>query len=385
MKTKLATQKRKSSKQDREHQVLLGLVDYYLKTGKPVGSNTLKSAEFEDLSSATIRNYFAHLEELGFLHQEHASGGRIPTHSAYRTYIKHYYDTTEISPEEEVVLDKLARTETKEITDLLQEAAELISKTTQTAVFISAPRFDQDFITKIHLTPVSPTKCVAILVSDFGVIHTEVLQLDEKLSTHTAHRFEQYFHWRLTGEGESITLPDNEKELAKKFYNELMLRYVVDYANFTDPDIHRTGFSTLLHYPDFQDTLSLASSLSLFENAHTLRLLLRETLAKNHLQTWVGNDLSPYTTDAPNCSIITIPYHINKESVGAIGLLGPTRLPYKELFGLMRAFSASISHALTKSVYKFKITYRQPQPKMLAHTDILLLEDKNERRASSRS
>ncbi len=77
-------------KQDRERKVLLGLVDYYIKTGKPVGSNTLKEVGFEELSSATIRNYFANLEEEGYLSQSHSSGGRIPTNLAYRTYAHAY-------------------------------------------------------------------------------------------------------------------------------------------------------------------------------------------------------------------------------------------------------------------------------------------------------
>ena len=71
-------------KQDRERKVLLGLVEYYIQTGKPVGSNALKEAGFGDLSSATIRNYFANLEEAGYLTQSHSSGGRIPTFLGYR-------------------------------------------------------------------------------------------------------------------------------------------------------------------------------------------------------------------------------------------------------------------------------------------------------------
>ena len=78
--------KSKSSKQERERDVLLGLVGYYIKTAKPVGSDTLKETGFPHLSSATIRNYFQHLEEDGFLMQHHTSSGRIPTAKAFRFY-----------------------------------------------------------------------------------------------------------------------------------------------------------------------------------------------------------------------------------------------------------------------------------------------------------
>ena len=90
LKTPAITQKK--GKQQREHDVLLGLVDYYIQTGKPVGSNTLKEAGFDNLSSATIRNYFASLDDNGYLTQQHTSGGRIPTDKALRLYTTHFFD-----------------------------------------------------------------------------------------------------------------------------------------------------------------------------------------------------------------------------------------------------------------------------------------------------
>lgn len=366
MSTKSAAQKRKPSKQDREKQVLLGLVKHYLLTGKPVGSNTLKEAEFEDFSSATIRNYFANLEKEGFLEQQHASGGRVPTHAAYRLYAEENLEAADISAEHEVAFDKIAKTETREIADFLQKASETLSELTQTAVFISAPRFDHDYVASIKVVPIDATRCVCILISDFGVIRTETMHINGKMSLHTAHRIEAYFHWRLTGD-QPVDMDDEEQELAETFYKELMLRYIVGYANFSDADLYRTGFSTLLQYPEFQETATLASSLSLFENAHSMRLLLRECSSKNALKVWIGGDLDTFSHETPDCTIIAHPYYINNQPVGAIGMLGPTRIPYKELFGAIKAFADSISRALTRNVYKFKITYRQPQPKMVEH------------------
>src|SRR5579872_6156120 len=77
---------KKLPKTDRENAVLLGLIELYLKTGKPIGSHTLQENGFESLSSATIRNYFSKMEEAGYLKQQHTSGGRIPTEKAFRLY-----------------------------------------------------------------------------------------------------------------------------------------------------------------------------------------------------------------------------------------------------------------------------------------------------------
>lgn len=366
---------RRSEKQNREHRVLLGLIDYYLKTGKPVGSATLQEAGFEDLSTATIRNYFAQLEKEGFLSQPHTSGGRVPTHEAYRTYAKEYNDSTEVPLEYEAVLKELRLAETREIASYLQQAAEKLSELTQTAVFLSAPRFDHDYIVECKLMPLDHYRCLCVILTDFGMVKTEVLQVDTKLSAFACKRIESYFHWRLTGSDQPE--PFEEEALAQKIYNELILRYVVNYSNFIDPELYRTGFSRLLNYPDFRDVSALSTTLSLFEDTHHLRRLIKECCRVGQLKWWIGDQLTSSVAPEPNCAMIASPYFIHQTIGGAVGLLGPTRIPYRELFGIMRAFSSSISEALTRNLYKFQITFRQPHSgtHMLGSKDYQLMMD----------
>lgn len=367
-----------TAKNEREYRVLLGLVHYYLKTGKPVGSNTLKEAGFADLSSATIRNYFVHLEEEGYLIQQHSSGGRIPTHLAYRTYAKEYADASEISSANEKLLRTLRNRETREIAAYLQQAAELLSDLTQSAVFLSAPRFDHDYVVDLKLVPIDNKRSLCVIVTDFGVIQTETLSTETKISAFAAKRIESYFRWRLTGINSKENLDVEEEALAQKLYNELMIRYIVNYSNFIDSELYRTGFSKLLAYPEFHEPSALANSLGLFENTHQMRMLIKECCKVNGLKFWIGNDLSNYTTTTPNCAIITMPYYINQNIAGAVGFMGPTRMPYQEVFGIIKKFTNSISEALTRNLYKYKITFRQPHaPHALEQEGyrLLLLEE----------
>lgn len=369
---------KKSKKDARERKVLLGLVDCYLKTGKPVGSNTLKEAGFEELSAATLRNYFAHLEEDGYLVQQHISGGRIPTNAAYRLYANEYMQERQISPHEESLLNGLRLNETREIAAYLQNAAELLSTLTHGAVFLSAPRFDNDYIIDLKLVSIDHSRCLCVIVTDFGVIRSELLQTDKKLSAFAVKRIESYFHWRLTGHDKPENFEKEEEVLAQKFYNELMVRYIVSYSNFSDEELLRTGFSKLLIYPDFQDSKALADSLALFENTQRIRLLIRECYKANDLKCWIGEELAPYSSLNPNCTVLAIPYLINQKVAGVVGILGPVRMPYIQLIGIMRTFSASISEALTRNIYKFKITFRQPHndPCVLTEQSKLLLLEK---------
>lgn len=380
-----------SSKQVREKQVLFGLVTHFLATGKPVGSETLKETGFASLSAATIRNYFATLEEEGYLEQLHTSGGRIPTAKALRFYANEVvHEESPLLLKNQEALTALRKSETKELALYLQQSAETLSQLSGLAVFLSAPRFDHDFVTDLKVVPIDTQRLLCILITDFGVIQTELMHTDKKLSHFALKRIERYFHWRLTGQDKPEEIEPEEESLAKHLYNEAMVRYIVGYSNFLNEEICRTGFSKLLHFPEFQDAATLASSLGLFENAQGMRMLLRDCTKHGTLRFWIGEDLQPFSTTKVPCSAVAaVPYQIGKQIVGAVGVLGPMRIPYKEIFGILRAFSESISAALTQSLYKFKIHYRQPQPeaaylqkeehRLIGQSRLMLLEDQREK------
>jgi heat-inducible transcriptional repressor len=184
---------RKPPKDKREKWVLLGLIDLYLETGKPVGSNTLRENGFDTLSSATIRNYFAKLEEEGLLKQQHSSGGRIPTPLAYKLYAETYLKSPLIDEKENKLLRQNIRKETRELAVYLQSVAEVLSEATHCAVFLSAPRFDHDFVLDIKLVGIDSNRCLCVIITDFGQVMTELLYDSKKMSSFTLKRLENFF------------------------------------------------------------------------------------------------------------------------------------------------------------------------------------------------
>ncbi len=376
---------KRKQRAEKERDVLLGLVELYLLTAKPVGSNTLKENGFENISSATIRNYFANLEKEGYLAQQHASGGRIPTIEAYKLYANFHINSRQIDPKELSLLKNELDQDTREIASYLQNGAELLSNHTQGAVFLSAPRFDQDIIIDIKIIGIDAKRCLIVVITDFGLVHTEILYPPKKLSSFSLKRIESYFHFRLTGL-DRPKINQEEEELASNFYNEIMMRHIVGYSNFSAIDIYKTGFSKLIRFPEFQDASVLATGLSIFENNSFMRKLLGRCTREGNLKVWIGDDLHHLSASIAQSSIIAIPYYIHGKAVGAIALLGPIRMPYPKLFGILRAFSQILSEVLTRNLYKYKITYRQPKseqvemqttsPKLIEQDDPLQLEDK---------
>ena len=378
---------RRKVREEREQAVLLGLVELYLLTGKPVGSNTLKDHGFEHISSATIRNYFSKLEAQGMLKQQHSSGGRVPTSLAYKYYATHHLSSNMIDPSDLQLLKKELNQDTKEIATYLQNASELLSHLTQGAIFLSAPRFDQDLITDVKLISIDGKRCLCVMITDFGLVHTEILYTPKKLSSFSLRRLESYFHFRMTGL-DRPKLSTQEEELATQFYNEILLRHIVNYSNFSTEDIYKTGFSKLIRFPEFRDATVLATGLAIFENTGYMRTLLNDCMKSGELKFWIGNDLDHPGASTLYSTIIAIPYFIHGKAVGAIALLGPIRMPYPKIFGIMRGFSTILSEMLTRNLYKYKITYRQPttqqidmQPKpptAIEQEPKLQLEDQSE-------
>lgn len=351
-----------TKKQEKEHSVLLGLVELYIKTGKPIGSNTLKESGFDHLSSATIRNYFFKLEEQGFLSQQHSSGGRSPTDAAYKLYAETSLTKDLLSKVKRKCLDKELFYEGKEIITYLHQVIELLSEESGCAALISTPRFDQDLITDVRLLLLDSHRVLCILMTSFGLVETEVFYIPNKISSFSLKRIESYLAFKRTGLDKPHLDPE-ELLLADHMHNELLLRHIVGHATFTQEDIYKTGFTKLLRYPELQDTGALANTLSLFENPYLMQKLCDEACKHQQIRTWIGKDLEPYHVGCRDCSMILAPYSIRDKCVGALGILGPTRIPYQYLFELLKAIAQLLSERLSSILFKYHMSYRMPHAK----------------------
>ncbi len=368
-------------KKEREQKVLFSLIDLYISDHQPVGSKTLMEKCFPDLSSATIRNYFASLEKAGYLSQQHASGGRIPTELAYQSYAEEFLKSGTLDEEKDLMLRNLSSYEEKKVGAYLQRAVELLSSLTGFPTFISAPRFDHDFVVDIKLVVIDQSRCLCVVITDLGLIHSEVFYSEQKLHHHALKRIEEVLLSRVKGCESSMRLDAEEELLAHKVYNEVMVRYIIGYANFSLEEVYSTGLSRLLAYPEFNNAQSFASGLALFENPNSLRALLKESCSDNNLKTFIGSELSQFTPLSKQCAVVSIPYCIGGSIVGAVGVLGPVRMPYRKLFGITRAFVEYIETALSKSMLKHKLTYRTPQDASLYlenESEQVLLEDQSQ-------
>jgi heat-inducible transcriptional repressor len=363
---------RKLSKQEKEKAILFGMVELFIKTNKPIGSNFLKEKGFEFLSSATIRNYFAKMEKEGLLMQHHFSGGRIPTDLAYKEYAYHCLkNPISLDQEEEGFLKEKLEKETKEIATYLNQAAETIAELTNCLTFISTVRFDNDFIENIKIVALDNSRILCAILTDFGQIHTEILYLSHELDKQELETIENFFMWRLSKGKKPHFKSEVLMKIAQRIYHEIIMRHVI---NFLSLDIYKAGFSKLLTYPEFKNPTLLTGSIALFENQANLLDILKQAIDHNNTSMYIGRDLKSFNMQ--DASILIIPYYLNLIPVGAIAILGPLRIPYNHLLSVLKKASSSISKTITKSAYKFKISMKPYSTILLSSDQSPLLEDK---------
>jgi heat-inducible transcriptional repressor len=369
--------KKRFTKEDKEKSILFGLIEQYIKLNAPIGSNSLRESGFEHMSSATIRNYFAELEKKDLITQQHASGGRIPTAKAFKLYAQFCLETYQIDKKDEKVLQKELNQKDKKITDYLNNSLEFLSDFINLSVFQSSPRFDQDFVNDIKLLALDKNKLLCVIVTDFGLIKTEILYSSQEIDNNLINTIENFFLWRMNKKSKPYIEDQSTYKLAQHLYNEIMVRYIVGYANYSKEDIHKTGLSKLLSYPEFKDPMVLAEGLSIFENVDQMHMIMQETTKLNSMTYFIAEDFEKFGFKIENTSLICIPYYIANIAVGTIGILCPLRIPYKRIFPILKMYSQCLSKNLTDAIYKYKITFRNTSDYKKITDRSILLEDKS--------
>ncbi|MFZ4772625.1 MAG: heat-inducible transcriptional repressor HrcA [Chlamydiia bacterium] len=358
----------KEKRNKRAIEVLFSLIELYLKTGKPVASNTLKEEELSHVSSATIRNYFAELEELGLLEQMHTSGGRIPTKKAFELYAENCDFSAKIDPKDEAFLSAHLEFNTVELQRSLDVAVEALSEVSGLAALITSPRFDRDFIKEIRLFVLDSTRLLSVIITQFSVCYTDILHIPKRLSSFSAKRIESFFKSKLQP---AFVMPEllteEEHPIAMQLYQEISLRFMVRYANFTTDEVQKAGLYRLLNYTEFHDPALLGSTLSLMENPTRVHELIQRT-TRSHQPTFLIADPVNHET-----TILSIPYQVHGKKVGVIALYGPMRIPYPRLFALLNHFKNLFEKQLDQVIASHNITLRTPET-TLEHNPTLFLE-----------
>lgn len=320
---------------ERKMKILQAVVRNYLETGEPVGSRTISKYTDLNLSSATIRNEMADLEELGYIMQPHTSAGRIPSDKGYRLYV----DTMMAQKEKEVnEMKELLLEKEDKMDNLLKQVAKVLAHDTNYAAMISAPAVQGNKVKFIQLSRVDEHQLVAVIVVEGNIIKNNMLHIDEPLDDETILKLNIMLNTSLNGLsiGEiSLGMIARLKQQAGT--HEAIVGDVIDAVaeaikEDEDLEIYTSGATNIFKYPELADNQKASEIINTFEEKQMLNTLVQETLTNSDsrgIQVYIGDE-SPVST-IKDCSVVTATYELGGGMRGTIGIIGPKRMDYEKV------------------------------------------------------
>ena len=332
---------------DRKMRILKAIVRNYLETGEPVGSRTISKMTDLKLSSATIRNEMADLEEMGLITQPHTSAGRIPTDAGYRLYVDDMLSSErrELQDERKELLDMrdfLVQKQDK-LELLLQKVAKTLAVSTNYASMISSPTTRSSKIKFIQLSQVDPNNVLAVIVIEGNLIRNKVIPIEEELSAENMLKLNMLLNTNLCGLAvEEITLGLIEGIKRNAGIHTAIINDVIDAAaefvsSAAAPEIYTSGANNIFRYPELADHQRASEIISDFEEKQALSSIVQETLAaegQNGIQVYIGDEMP--VARMRDCSVVTATYELGEGMKGTIGIIGPKRMDYDKVVRVMQ-------------------------------------------------
>ena len=331
---------------ERKTKILQAIIRNYLETGEPVGSRTISKYTDLNLSSATIRNEMADLEELGYILQPHTSAGRIPSDKGYRFYV----DTMMAEKEREVVEMKemlLERQDKMEV--LLKQVVKVLAQNTNYATMISAPQTHHNKVKFIQLSRVDANQLLAVIVVEGNVIKNNILSVTQELSDETLLKLNILLNTHMNGLSiEEINLGMIQAMKQQAGIHSDIISEVLDAvadAIKADEDlqIYTSGTNNIFRYPELADNQKASQLISTFEEKHVLHELVQERLedeSSTGIQVYIGDETP--VSSMKDCSVVTATYELEEGMRGTIGIIGPKRMDYDKVVGTLKALQSQL-------------------------------------------
>ena len=337
---------------DRKKKILHTIIKTYLETGEPVGSRTISKYTDLNLSSATIRNEMADLEDLGYIIQPHTSAGRIPSDKGYRWYV----DTLMEEKEQEVIeMREQMLQKADKMDQILKQAAKVLASSTNYATMISAPTYNRNKLKFIQLSQVDDNQIIAVIVMEGNVIKNKIVTVEETLNNETLLKLNMLLNTALNGMSiEEINLgmiarlkeqAGNHSEVIGDVLDAVAATIQVD----NDMEIYTSGATNVFKYPELSDSQSAKEIINAFEEKQLLQEIVTETLSKEEnkgIQVYIGNEAP--VTSMKDCSVVTATYELGEGMQGTIGIIGPKRMDYEHVMKTLKTLMNELDEIFHK-------------------------------------
>ena len=337
---------------ERAQYLLRVLIQRFIRDGQPVGSRTLARDGGIDLSPATIRNVMSDLEEMGFIAAPHTSAGRIPTPRGYRLFV----DTlVRYKPPNDSEIRKMQSKLNERQDDpeaLVSSVSDLLSKITSLAGVVTVPKGHQATLRQIEFLSLSDNRVLAILVINDREVQNRILHTDQAHSATELQRAANFINENYAGtdllEIRKRLLADLEH--TRNSMNQAMhdiiavARSVMEGAATPHAECVVAGETNLMDFAELSDIDTLRRLFDAFSKRRFMLDLLDRSINASGVQVFIGEESGVQILD--DCSVVTAPYRAKDDSIGVLGVIGPTRMAYDRVVPIVDITARLLGSAL---------------------------------------
>jgi len=330
--------------------ILQAVTDDYITTAEPVGSRTIARKYGLGVSPATIRNEMSDLEELGYLEQPHTSAGRVPSDKGYRFYVDELMDPTEMTEAELESLRELMIARHRAIEQMIHGATRVLSALSQYAAVVLAPRLSETIVRRIELTRLDDHNFLMVLVTEPGFVQNQIIEVPYPIEEEALRRLSEKINAKLIGKSLKAFTRSFVSELrneldAAPFFDDLVDVLIRALDQQGSEKVYMDGALHLFEQPEFRDMDRAKSLLGFLSEEKTLASVLGELSQNTSIRVTIGSEHTH--TEMHDCSLVTATYKLGNTVIGAVGVVGPTRLDYAKVVGVVRGLADSLSEVLT--------------------------------------
>jgi heat-inducible transcriptional repressor len=327
---------------ERQQTVLRLVVNDYIKSATPVSSRTITQVYQLGVSPATTRNEMAALEEMGYLTHPHTSAGRVPTELGYRYFVEKLMERTGLPLDEQRMISHQFHQARLELDLWLRLSASVLAHASHNASLVTAPKSKRCRLKHLELISIQDKVVLLILVLQGGTLKQQILTLSAPTAQEQlqplARRLTQL--WSGLNAAEVTTTSVNLDGVATQVGQATtdMMRRLDDRHS---SDIYRDGLLNILHQPEFEDRARIQRIIRALEERWLVDQLVNEALQQDGVQIIIGG--RGKWEPLAGISLVLARYGTPAQSTGAMGVLGPLRMPYGRIVAVVHYMSQLMS------------------------------------------
>ena len=339
---------------DRGQHRLRVLIQRYIRDGQPVGSRTLSKDAGLDLSPATIRNVMSDLEDLGLVSAPHTSAGRIPTPRGYRLFVDTLVRYRQPGDGDIRKIQAQIRRKSDSPEDLVSAVSSMLSDFTSMAGVVTVPRAPQVTMRQIEFLPLSENRVLVILVVNDREVQNRILHTERDYSASELQQAQNFMNEHYAGldmeqvRSRLLEDLDSTRDSMNQTMHDIIAVAQSAMDGATDPDNMYVvaGETKLMDFAELSDVDTLRRLFDAFSRKRLILDLLDRSINANGVQIFIGEESGYRIFDG--CSVITAPYHVDDDTIGVLGVIGPTRMAYDRVVPIVdvtaRLLESALSH-----------------------------------------